>query len=175
VLKQHEMCPRCGLFLETDSSFWGDFTPYHEECDFETPCGGGNLMNDGVLGLNYIAHKGNIMFEEESDSRRFEARVRKAAARAQKARFEHGETPDLSPRLVEETEVSPARLVSTSFEDLVKQAEEVLNTESSPVVQRYRLQKLALSAGLRSEHHLDSLVEASLRLNDGKRGANAFG
>ena len=132
-----------------------------------------SLVVDPDDRLRFLRELDDLLLEATRPSKVSFDRVERAQAAALSARFEHGETPE--PDLFKEVEASTIAVGRYSFEDLIKHATEVLSSEESPVVQRHRLYKLAMNAGLRSEHHLDSLVAASLRLNDGKRGANAFG
>ena len=91
VLKNHELCPRCGLPLERSRGIYGDDVAYHEECDFETPSGSGNPIQVGVLGMEWRPHKGIIRFGQKGGRGVFDTRVKAAANYAQSARFEHGE------------------------------------------------------------------------------------
>ena len=89
----HFFCPRCFLPMLHFMTYKGDDLheiPYHHQCDFETPCGGGNpFVKDGVRGAEYTPHKGSIFIEDKA-LRSFLVKVTKAAETAQKARFEHG-------------------------------------------------------------------------------------
>ena len=91
-------CPRCGL--PTDNSYsihgmmsgsnapWYDY--WCDPCDFETPSGGDNpRYEDGLNHTCYVPHKGRITVPEMEDIA-LQRRVRSAAEKAQKARFEHG-------------------------------------------------------------------------------------
>lgn len=59
-------------------------------CDVETPCGGDNDWEDGVLGCGTYPHKGWIMAPMPEPSFPWAAQ---AAIKARSARFEHGEVP----------------------------------------------------------------------------------
>lgn len=87
------VCPRCGLFSYIDYCDLEEDTivVFCQDCDWETPCGGENLVeHNGVLGASWRPHKGALIVES-SEMGKFLQRVRRAAQKAQHVRFEHGE------------------------------------------------------------------------------------
>jgi hypothetical protein len=97
-LGTHMVCPRCGQFHERgwfDHYYRGpnqeeEVSVYCQECDFETPGGGGHpFVRDGVFCMEYKPHKGDIITTEASFIS-LESCLLEAATQAQKARFEHG-------------------------------------------------------------------------------------
>ncbi len=111
----HTICLRCGSVEELDwtevewlngpdgcvmpdppspgdgliASRYGERS-YCYPCDSETPQGGGHpSLSDGLFGLTYTPHKGDILYDW-AEARRVLKRVREAATKAQQARFEHG-------------------------------------------------------------------------------------
>ncbi len=94
-LKDHEICPRCGILLPADSVYdCGDEIGVScFECDMETPAGGGHpFESDGATGIGYYPHKGWIM-TSQIEFQLLADRAFEAAEAAMSARFEHGETP----------------------------------------------------------------------------------
>jgi hypothetical protein len=95
------ICPRCGFICKPACGF-DAFKEGHprldlwriqvgcEPCDFETPSGGGNPWEDGIMGIGVTPHKGAILAWASAPVLPF---VTKAAEKARSARFEHGETP----------------------------------------------------------------------------------
>lgn len=85
------MCPRCGLIgppdYGVDSGSYGC-----QPCDFETPCGGDNAEEEGVLGVKVTPHKGQLLVDDDNWEKIVE-RVVFSARAARSARFEHGEAP----------------------------------------------------------------------------------
>lgn len=90
MVRKFDMCPRCGMFTPRYIYYDLGYESYHFECDVETPCGGDNPpVADGVTGVEYKPHKGNIECGVGTYSR-FRDTFEKAALKAQQARFEHG-------------------------------------------------------------------------------------
>lgn len=94
------VCPRCGLI---DFPAYGTaedktiFTFGCQPCDFETPSGGRNETEDGILGMRVQPHKGILVtFKEDWLQRR--NKIENAAFKARSARFEHGESPAVGAR-----------------------------------------------------------------------------
>ena len=85
---KNRMCPRCGDAGQVRD----DDSCVCEACDFETPGGGGNPKEAGVMGILCEPHKGWTMFDELS-GRRLTNAIMSAATVARQARFEHGQTP----------------------------------------------------------------------------------
>jgi len=94
-LKDHDICPRCGVLLTADSFYdCGDEMGVScFDCDMETPGGGCNPWEvDGIKGISYRPHKGWVMTPIHEYE--FLARIRNNAVEtATSSRFEHGEAP----------------------------------------------------------------------------------
>lgn len=88
------VCPRCGV-IHTPEYGWG-YANYAEirygceSCDFDTPSGGGNESEDGLLAL-VTPHKGDLLIIV-SEFHKYLSKVEIAAVAARSARFEHGES-----------------------------------------------------------------------------------
>jgi hypothetical protein len=95
------VCPRCGYiaspsygaYLNGGPTSGGNLFIFGcEPCDFDTPCGGGNPAECGLLtGVKVFPHKGMLDLSA-SDWLRHLAHVRVAAEAARSARFEYGAT-----------------------------------------------------------------------------------
>jgi hypothetical protein len=88
------ICPRCGLFLDKQWQhiYYGSNSYFYcWHCDYETPQGGGNPeCSDGVQGIKYTPHKGDIDISEP-ELQRLLGLTENAITAAMSARFEHGE------------------------------------------------------------------------------------
>lgn len=95
------ICPRCGFITEPANGFHFDPCEHPRvkmftamvgcwPCDVETPTGGGNDWEDGVLGSGTYPHKGWIMAPMPEPCFPW---ATQAAIKARSARFEHGEVP----------------------------------------------------------------------------------
>ncbi len=87
------VCPRCGLISKAievyDDS--NDIGVICWRCDYDTPSGGGNPVERGILS-NVKPHKGSLLVTYP-DWRKVKQAVTSAAVAARGARFEHGEVP----------------------------------------------------------------------------------
>lgn len=85
--KERSICPRCGIPSEEP---WGE-SFYCFPCDLETPCGGPHPWQaNGILGAKWTVHDGTFSASSD-DIRQLKELTKKAAIKAQCARFEHGE------------------------------------------------------------------------------------
>lgn len=93
------ICPRCGFIHKPDYGFEIEPTSHPRlrlfewsvgcwPCDVETPSGGDNPWEDGILGFGVYPHKGWVKAILPTDKP-----WASAAEKARSARFEHGETP----------------------------------------------------------------------------------
>ena len=97
-LSKVAICPRCGMSEPLETEWIRDvnvnrlkFTEYCFHCDCETPCGGDNpVQADGVCGVKYQPHKGDI-YVQRDELVVLERKLVAAATKARQARFEHGE------------------------------------------------------------------------------------
>lgn len=89
------VCPRCGFLGEP--AYGADVYESHDArfgcqpCDFNTPSGGGNAEDVGLLCV-YRPHKGDII-TTTGWQRTIYRLIKNAATKARSARFEHGECP----------------------------------------------------------------------------------
>jgi hypothetical protein len=95
-VSENKICPRCGLIDDPAygydfSTTWGNDSFGCEPCDFETPSGGDNDDEIGILNATVIPHKGLLLLEGCEYNRTIAPRIVKAAEAARSARFEHGE------------------------------------------------------------------------------------
>lgn len=66
VLKEYNICPRCGFFLDIKDTY--SHYVYCMHCDCETPTGGGHeLEKDSVFNIPCRPHKGDINPESFND------------------------------------------------------------------------------------------------------------
>ena len=95
------ICPRCGFLAKPAYGFHFDRSNHPRlnlfevmvgcwPCDLETPFGGDNEWEDGVLGIGVYSHKGWIVTCSKEAAFPW---ANQAAIKARSARFEHGEVP----------------------------------------------------------------------------------
>lgn len=97
--KTKHLCPRCGGFTAEVpyDCYPNELAIMCYPCDFDTPCGGGQPTERGVLASEFYPHKGTICIEQnEYDALMLFFQM--YAEQARRARFEHGETPVVKSR-----------------------------------------------------------------------------
>ena len=87
--ERNDFCPRCGMPLKDDGAY-RDKYKYCFPCDRETGSGGGHAPENGVLGIEFYPHKGDIVLTENSIDVWPQILLR-AARKVNKVRFGHGE------------------------------------------------------------------------------------
>lgn len=91
----HIPCPRCGVFLDvknTDGATKSLVEFLCHDCDWETPCGGGNPPEPGIHDYSCYPQKGWIVIWQK-DYMDLRKRVMQALVASRSARFEHGKSP----------------------------------------------------------------------------------
>jgi hypothetical protein len=84
---QFSVCPRCGLIGEIESRYETLYFFSCEPCDYNTPSGSGNPVdNSGIVPC--YPHKGALMVYQQ-DYRVYKGIVSYACQQARSARFEH--------------------------------------------------------------------------------------
>lgn len=91
VMDRLSICPRCGTIAYHDIDESNDGAYFNcYDCDLDTPCGGGNPEEKGVI-VPVSPHKG-LLHVNYFDYRHYLSKINEAARAARSARFEHGQS-----------------------------------------------------------------------------------